>query len=181
MFLAVIVELADAHFRDFVLPCISPHPFGVDLIFFGNLFGSVILGDVEIVFCNQSLVRLAFEHQFYVGTSYKSHSSAESGCPQFILLDQLINVLTAHTHQSGSLRKSEIFLLFQTGAQLLHFLHMAQFHFALFDTMFVTSLRALRATIAGRCFLCDERFSAPLTNSFYFHIFGLFSAIFHEF
>ena len=62
MLLAIIVELADAYFRDFVLPCISPHPFGVDLIFFGNLFGSVILGDVEIVFCNQSLVRLTFEH-----------------------------------------------------------------------------------------------------------------------
>ena len=36
--------------------------------------------------------------------------------------------------------------------------------------MFVTSLRALRATITGRCFLCDEWFSAPLTNSLYFHI-----------
>lgn len=56
MFFAVIVELADSHFRDFVLPCISPYPFGVDFIFLSNLLGSVVLGDVEVVFRNQSLV-----------------------------------------------------------------------------------------------------------------------------
>lgn len=50
MFLAVIVELADSHFRDLVLSCISPYPFGIDLIFLCNLFGGVILGDVKVVF-----------------------------------------------------------------------------------------------------------------------------------
>ena len=69
MFLAVIVKLADAHFRDFVLPCISPHPFGVDLIFFGNLFGSVILGDVEVLFGHDALIRFGFHHQFDVRTA----------------------------------------------------------------------------------------------------------------
>ena len=55
MFFAVIVELADAHFRDFVLPSISPHPFGVDFVFVYNLFGCVILGDVEVLFRRKRL------------------------------------------------------------------------------------------------------------------------------
>ena len=37
MFLAVIVELADSHFRNLVLSCISPYPFGIDLIFLCNM------------------------------------------------------------------------------------------------------------------------------------------------
>lgn len=54
-------------------------------------------------------------------------------------------------------------------------------HLPLHHAVFVTPFRALRAAITSSCFLCDERFSAPLTNSFYFHIFVLFSAILHEF
>ena len=50
MFLAIIVELADSHLRYFMLSCVSPHPFGVDFVFSRNLFGGVILGDVEVIF-----------------------------------------------------------------------------------------------------------------------------------
>lgn len=71
MFFAVIVELADAHFRDFVLPSISPHPFGVDFVFVYNLFGCVILGDVEVLFRHDTLVRSGFHHQFDVSTTNK--------------------------------------------------------------------------------------------------------------
>ena len=62
----------------------------------------------------------------------------------------------------------------------VHFLYMAQFHFALLDTMFITSLRALRATITGHCFLCDEWFPAPLTNSLY-SIFSISFSLFFNF
>ncbi len=62
MFLAVIVELADSHFRNFVLPCVSPHPFGVDLIFLCNFFSSVILSDVEVLFRHDALIRFGFHH-----------------------------------------------------------------------------------------------------------------------
>ena len=50
MFLAVIVELTDSYFRDLVLSCISPYPFGIDLIFLCNLLSGVILGDVKVLF-----------------------------------------------------------------------------------------------------------------------------------
>lgn len=96
-------------------------------------------------------------------------------------LSQFVDVLAAYPHQTCCLRKGEVFLLFQRRAQFLHLLHMAQLHLPFHHAVFVTSFRALRAAITGCCFLCDERFSAPLTNSFYFHIFVLFSAILHEF
>lgn len=69
MFLAVIVELAYSHLRHFMLPCVSPHPFGVDFVFFRNLFGGVILGDVEVLFGHDTLVRFGFHHQFDVRTA----------------------------------------------------------------------------------------------------------------
>ena len=50
MLLAVIIELAYSHLWHFVLPCVSPYPFGIDLVFLCNLFGRIIFGDVEIVF-----------------------------------------------------------------------------------------------------------------------------------
>ena len=62
MFLAVIVELADSHFRHFMLPSVSPHPFGVDLIFLCNFFSSVILGDVEVLFRHDALIWFGFHH-----------------------------------------------------------------------------------------------------------------------
>jgi DNA invertase Pin-like site-specific DNA recombinase len=79
MFLAVIIELADTHLRHLVLPCISPYPFGIDLIFLCNLLGGVILGDVKVVFCYQPFIRFAFEHEFDVGFPYQRHLSAEPG------------------------------------------------------------------------------------------------------
>ena len=181
MFLAVIVELTDSHFRNLVLSCISPYPFGIDLIFLCNLLGSVILGDVKVVFCYQPFIRFAFKHEFDVGFPYQRHLSAEPGCTEFLFLYQFVDVLAAYTHQTCCLRKGEVFLLFQRRAQFLHLLHMAQLHLPLHHAVFVTPFRALRAAITSSCFLCDERFSAPLTNSFYFHIFVLFSAILHEF
>ena len=181
MFLAIIIELADSHFRDLVLSCIRSYPFGIDLIFLCNLLSGVILGDVKVVFCYQSFIRFAFEHEFDVGFPYQRHLSAEPGSTEFLLLYQFVDVLAAYTHQTCSLRKGEVFLLFQRRAQFLHLLHMAQLHLPFHHAVFVTSFRALRAAITDCCFLCDERFSAPLTNSFYFHIFVLFSAILHEF
>lgn len=62
MFFAIIVELADSYLRNFVLPCISPHPFGVDLIFLCNFFSSVILGDVEVLFRHDALIWFGFHH-----------------------------------------------------------------------------------------------------------------------
>ena len=69
MFLAVIVELANSYLRNFVLPCISPHPFGVDLIFLCNFFSGIILGDVEIFFGHYTFIRFGFHHQFDVRTA----------------------------------------------------------------------------------------------------------------
>ena len=181
MLLAVIVELADAHLRHLVLPSVGPHPFGIDLIFLCNLLGSVILGDVKVVFCYQPFIRFAFKHEFDVGFPYQRHLPAEPRCAELLLLDQFVDVLAAYTHQTCSLRKSEVFLLFQRRAQFLHLLHMTQLHLPFHHAVFVTSFRALRAAITGRRFLGDEGLSAPLTNPFYLHIFPLFSVVFHKF
>ena len=60
MFLAIILELAYSYLRNFVLPCISPHPYGVDLIFLCNFFSSVTLSVVEVLFRHDALIRFGF-------------------------------------------------------------------------------------------------------------------------
>ena len=50
MLFAVIVELTDFYFWHIMLPCISPYPFGVDLVFLGNFFSSVIFSNVKFDF-----------------------------------------------------------------------------------------------------------------------------------
>ena len=74
MFFAVIVELADAHFRDFVLPSISPHPFGVDFVLFRNLFSGIILGNVKFIFWSENFIKVFVQHKFDVGSSDERHS-----------------------------------------------------------------------------------------------------------
>lgn len=91
MFLAVIVELADSHFRDLVLSCISPYPLGIDLIFLCNLFGGVILGDVKVLFGHDAFVRLGLHHQLDVRTADERLFPTQTGCPQFGFLDQFID------------------------------------------------------------------------------------------
>lgn len=97
MFLAVIVELADSHFRDLVLSCISPYPFGIDLIFLCNLFGGVILGDVKVLFGYDAFVRLGLHHRLDVRTADERLLPAQTGGPQFGFLDQFIDVLPCNT------------------------------------------------------------------------------------
>ena len=87
MFLAVIVELADSHFRDLVLPGVGPYPFGIDLIFLCNLLGGVILGDVKVLFGHDAFVRLGLHHQLDVRTADERLLPAQPGCPQFGFLD----------------------------------------------------------------------------------------------
>ena len=107
MFLAVIVELADSHFRNLVLSCISPYPFGLDLIFLCNLLGGVILGDVKVLFGHDAFVRLGLHHQLDVRTADERLLPAQTGSPQFRFLDQFIDVLPGNTHQLGGLGKRE--------------------------------------------------------------------------
>ena len=107
MFLAVIVELADSYFRDLVLSCISPYPFGIDLIFLCNLLSGVILGDVKVLFGHDAFVRLGLHHQLDVRTADERLLPAQTGGPQFGFLDQFIDVLPGNTHQLCGLGKRE--------------------------------------------------------------------------
>ena len=118
MFLAVIVELADSHFRDLVLSCISPYPFGIDLIFLCNLFGGVILGDVKVLFGHDTFVRLGLHHQLDVRPADERLLPAQAGGPQFGLLDQLINVLPGDAHQLCGLGEREEVLPFGSLSRL---------------------------------------------------------------
>ena len=113
MLLAVIVELADTHLRHLVLPGVGPYPFGIDLIFLGNLLGGVVFRDLEVLLRDHPLIRLAFEHEFDVGPPYQRHLPAEPRCAELLLLDQFVDVLAAYAHQTCRLRKSEVFLLLQ--------------------------------------------------------------------
>jgi len=138
MFLAVIVELADSHFRDLVLSCISPHPFGVNLVLLSNLLGGVVFRYLEVLLRDHPFIGLAFEHELDVGPPYQRHLPAEPRCAELLLLDQFVDVLAAYAHQTCRLRKGEVFLLLQRRAQFQHLLHVAQLHLPLHHAVFVS-------------------------------------------
>ena len=171
MFLAVIVELAYSHLRHFMLPCVSPHPFGVDLIFFRNLFGCVILRDVEVLFGQDTLVRFGFHHQFNVRTADERLLAADARSPKFRFLYQFIYVLPSYAHQLCSLGKREEILPLGGLSRLQYFLRPFQLPLTFPNAFLVAKIGTLVATITSRCLLSYKWFSTPLANLSYFHIF----------
>ena len=99
MLLAVIVELADAHFGYVVLTAIVPYSFDADFVAFDHLFGGVEFCNVEIVFRANPLVWFGFQHQFNVSPVYHGLFPTDTGGTKLVFFDQLINVLACDTHQ----------------------------------------------------------------------------------
>lgn len=101
MLLAVIVELADTHLRNLVLSCISPYPFGIDLVLLCNLLGGIVFRYLEVLLRDHPFIGLAFEHELDVGPPYQRHLPAEPRCAELLLLDQFVDVLAAYPPPSA--------------------------------------------------------------------------------
>ena len=111
MLFAVIVELTDTDFWDIVFSCICPNPFLRYFVLFGNLLGSVVLSYIKVIFNSSSFIGARFKHQFNVGSANNWHPCTDSWCSQFILLDELIDVLTRNAHQLCCLCESKVILM----------------------------------------------------------------------
>lgn len=105
MFLTVVVELMYSYLRYFILPCASPYPFGIDLIFFCSLFSCVILRDVEILLGQGTPVRFDFHHRFNVRMVDEQSLAADAWGLEPRFLYQLIYVSSSYIHQLCNLGK----------------------------------------------------------------------------